>query len=102
MRAVSLKETEKRLKSDPVTRAKISAAKAELERTVALHELREGRVTQAELASVLGVSQRRVSAIESAQDIQVSTLRSYVETLGYHLELVARSDSGDQIPLHIG
>ena len=37
------------LEADPLTRARIETAKAQLEREVALRELREGRVTQSEL-----------------------------------------------------
>jgi transcriptional regulator with XRE-family HTH domain len=58
-------------------------------------------VTQADVAQVLGVSQRRVSAIENAHDVYLSTLRSYVETLGYTLEITAEK-AGERIPLRIG
>jgi len=98
---MSLKEVEKRLKANPVTRARIEAAKVELEREVALHELREGQVTQAELAGVLGISQRRVSAIEHSGDVRVSTLRSYLCNLGFDLELVAKNEEGDRIPIRL-
>lgn len=99
---MSMKETEKRLKANPRTRARIAAAKTALEREVGLHELREGRVTQAELAGVLGISQRRVSAIEHSTDVQVSTLRSYLGNLGYELELVAKDKTGERIPIKLG
>ena len=99
---MSFEETEKRLKGDPQARSQIEEAKAALEREVALHELRAGRVTQAELAGVLGVSQRRVSAIEHSSDVQVSTLRAYLEQLGFELELVARDPDGGRFPIRLG
>lgn len=101
---MSLKETERRLKANPETRARIEAAKAELEREVALHELRAGRVTQAELAYEMGVSQRRVSAIEHSEDVQISTLRTYLGHMGFDLELVAKSrrDANERIPIQLG
>jgi transcriptional regulator with XRE-family HTH domain len=99
---MSFKEIEAKLRANPATNNKIAAAKAALERSVALHELRGGNVSQAELASILGVSQRRVSAIENAKDIQITTLRSYVETLGYHLEIAATNADGEHILLDIG
>jgi transcriptional regulator with XRE-family HTH domain len=99
---MSLKETKKQLMSDPLAAARIKAEVAEAHRAVALADLRQGQVTQSELAGVLGVSQRRVSAIEHSTDIQISTLRAYLEKLGYTLELVARSEEGERIPLRVG
>jgi transcriptional regulator with XRE-family HTH domain len=99
---MSLKETKKRLMADPEAAARIRAGVVEAHRAVALADLREGHVTQSEVASVLGISQRRVSAIEHSNDVQISTLRSYLESLGYQLELVARSEEGERIPLQIG
>ena len=99
---MSLKATEKRLMAKKRTRAKIADARHQLEVDVALHELRAGRVTQAELAHVLGVSQRRVSAIEHSNDVQISTLRAYLDMLGYELELVARDPQGERISIRLG
>jgi transcriptional regulator len=99
---VGFKDTEAKLVSNPQTKARLNAAKANLHRAVALYELRSGKVTQTELANIIGVSQRRVSAIENAADIQISTLRSYVETLGYQLEIAATNADGEHILLDIG
>lgn len=58
-----------------------------------LAELRKMRkVTQAELARVLGVSQPALSATEKREDVQLSTLRDYIEGLGGHLEVSAVFD----------
>jgi transcriptional regulator with XRE-family HTH domain len=53
-------------------------------------------LTQADVASRMGTSQGRVSAIEHARPgvTELSTLASYVEALGGRLEIIA--DFGDQ------
>ena len=57
---------------------------------------------QTELAHVLGVSQRRVSAIEHSADIQISTLRAYLEKLGFGMEIAALTAAGERILLRLG
>jgi DNA-binding XRE family transcriptional regulator len=58
-----------------------------------LAELRAARrVTQVDLATALGRSQSTISAIESASDHRVSTLRNIVRSLGGHLEITAVFD----------
>jgi DNA-binding XRE family transcriptional regulator len=58
-----------------------------------LAELRKMRaVTQAELAHQLGVAQPSLSALERRGDVQLSTLRHYIEGLGGHLEVSAVFD----------
>ncbi len=57
---------------------------------VTLTDLRHARgVTQEELARAWEVSQENVSRVEREKDVYLSTLRSYVEALGGHLELTA-------------
>ncbi len=53
-------------------------------------------VTQTEVATRMGVTQGRVSAIEHAKPgaTELRTLAAYVEALGGHLEIIA--DFGDQ------
>ncbi|MFD4481522.1 XRE family transcriptional regulator [Streptomyces sp. NPDC058471] len=62
-------------------------------RSYRLAEVRKGRhITQAALANTLGVTQGRVSAIEtgSITRTEVETLADYVAALGGELEIVAR------------
>jgi len=99
---MGITETRKKLMADPAAATRILGYLDDNHKAVALADLREGRVTQAELAAVLGVSQRRVSAIEHSADVQVSTLSAYLEKLGYDLELCARSATGERIPLKLG
>jgi transcriptional regulator with XRE-family HTH domain len=55
-----------------------------------LEEIRKARrMTQAKLASALGVNQGEVSKIEHRADIYLSTLAGYVEALGGTLEIRA-------------
>lgn len=65
-------------------------------RAFKLAELRrEQELTQVSVASSMGVSTPRVSAIENGdvERVEVATLRSYVEALGGRLRVVA--DFGD-------
>lgn len=57
---------------------------------VTLAELREicGK-TQVQLSKAMKVSQSMVSQIESKANLRLSTLRNYVEALGYELEIFA-------------
>lgn len=47
------------------------------------------RLTQTEVAERMGISQRRVSAIENGADIQLSTLQRYLTALEMDLEVFA-------------
>lgn len=70
---------------------------------LALEKLRtRKKLTQAALAARMGLSQRRVSAIENtpADDLKLDTLRRYIESLGGQLELTAVLD-GDRISLPV-
>ena len=56
-----------------------------------LKALRQGRkVTQAELAEILGVRQASISKLENQNDMRLGTLRRYVEALGGELEIRVR------------
>jgi DNA-binding XRE family transcriptional regulator len=58
-----------------------------------LAELRKARhVTQAELAHELHITQPALSGLEHRDDMQLSTLRDYIEGLGGHLEISAVFD----------
>ena len=46
--------------------------------------------TQGDVAKVLGISQPAVSKLERQPDMKLSTMASYVEALGGHLEISAR------------
>jgi tellurite resistance protein len=56
----------------------------------AVRQLRQSRnITQIQLAAQLGITQGNVSRLEARSEIYLSTLRSYIEALGGHLEIAA-------------
>ena len=60
------------------------------QRVELLKHLREGRgLSQVELAELLGIRQPTVSKMERRGDVNVSTLRRFVEAMGGHLEVAA-------------
>lgn len=93
MRVRDFNELLKPIKADPERRADMARQRAEtLTEMVAynLAELRKIRdVTQNELAEALGVKQLAVSQAEHTGDVQLSTLRGYVEALGGRVEVTA-------------
>jgi DNA-binding XRE family transcriptional regulator len=80
---------------DPEHDAKVAVIRQAMEDAEKLAELRQhAGVTQVQLAERLGVTQGSVSELEHRRDLYVSTLRSYVEALGGHLEIAAVFDNG--------
>jgi len=58
-------------------------------------ELRKAlRVSQQELAALLGKSQGAVAQLEQRTDMKISTLRETIEALGGHLQLIAEFPAG--------
>ena len=91
----------------PERRARIEGIKAGMaaaEKAAAgLGELRIALgITQVELAGKLGMSQGNVSELERREDLFLSSLRSYVEGLGGHLELTAVFGDDERRTLAIG
>jgi transcriptional regulator with XRE-family HTH domain len=61
-----------------------------------LNQLREARnLTQANLATVLGVNQGSVSKMEKRTDMYVSTLRSFIQAMGGQLQIKAVFPEGE-------
>lgn len=84
------KELRDRIRSDPERRRRIEEISKAYDALLQLAALREARgFTQARLAGELGVSQPNVSKIEGKEDLQLSTLLSYVAALGGRLEMRA-------------
>jgi hypothetical protein len=52
-------------------------------------------------AELLGISQGNVSRLEGRSDVYLSTLRSYIEALGGHLEIAAVFDD-QRLPVNVG
>jgi DNA-binding Xre family transcriptional regulator len=78
---------------DPSWDEQVAERRRAMEDALALADLRRSRhVTQVQLAEELGISQGNVSRLESRSDVYLSTLRSYVQALGGHLEIAAVFD----------
>jgi predicted XRE-type DNA-binding protein len=82
-------------RADEISDERRAEIRAELEAEITAYRLAEirkdQRLTQTDVAHEMGVSQKRISEIESAElaRTEVSTIRRYVEALGGHLRLVA-------------
>ena len=73
---------------------------------IGLYELRRSlERSQTDLAAELGISQPAVSQLERGDDVKLSTLRSYLDSLGARLQILAIFDDGEAetaIPIRIG
>ncbi len=82
----SFREQRKAILKDPARRASVERQKALMLGAARLFELRKERgLSQTDLAERLGVTQKRISAIERAEDLNLSTLERYVTALGGRL-----------------
>ena len=86
-------------KLPPKRRARVHARADELiAEEMSLQDLRKAMDrTQVEIAKVLDVGQDTVSRYERRTDMLLSTLRSYVQSMGGELELVARFPNREPI-----
>jgi transcriptional regulator with XRE-family HTH domain len=83
-------------KMTPESHARAKALAREMMTEMLLSELRKSAgVTQEELASSLGIKQPTLSRMESQSDMQISTLRRVIESLGGELEIIAHLPEGD-------
>jgi predicted XRE-type DNA-binding protein len=93
LKTESWQEVRKRLEPDEGMVAEARTYHDALIRAYRLAEVRrELRLTQAEVARAMGVSQSRVSAIERGEvsRSEIDTLRAYVAALGGQVEVIAR------------
>jgi transcriptional regulator with XRE-family HTH domain len=78
---------------DPTFEEGVELLRRQREFVMGLQELRKGRkVTQKDLAEVLGMSQANVSRIEREDDILLSTLDKYAAALGGRVEIRVKFD----------
>ena len=105
MAARKFKELREPIEADPDRAKRIARHRAE---TIAeiidytLGELRRAReITQDELARLMATTQPNVSRIEKGTEMQLSTLRSYIEALGGRLEVSAIFDD-ERFPVTVG
>ena len=87
----SLAQVEREITADPKRRHQVKRHKAAMRAAMRLSEMRERTgASQAELADKLGVTQSRISSLERAEDLQLSTLSRYIEALGGELVVTAK------------
>ncbi|KAB5608284.1 helix-turn-helix domain-containing protein [Bifidobacterium jacchi] len=88
-----------------ISREEIDRAKERLLEEMRLYELKEARkaqdVTQKELAERMGVSQKRVSVLESGDvdRTEIRTLRRYLQAIGGSLQVNALMPDGRTLQL---
>lgn len=86
-----------------ITEQQMEAARARVREYVQAYELKEARaaakMTQAQLAKRMGVSQKRISVLESGDiaHIEVGTLRRYLESVGGNLQISATMPDGKRL-----
>ena len=85
----------------PERQARIERLTSELVEEVAtLRELRKKqKLTQADIAQLLGIKQENVSRLERRNNIHLSTLKDYIHALGGKLHLVV--EFPDREPIEI-
>lgn len=90
------KFSELRAGMSPESQARAKARIREMLEEMPLQELRQARgLSQKMLAEVLHVRQPAIAKLEKRTDMYISTLRSHIEAMGGHLEVVARFPDGE-------
>lgn len=85
-----------RRKHSPEVEERILQSVKDAARVMRLYQLREARkLTQVNLAHVLGVNQGSVSKMEKRTDMYVSTLRSFIQAMGGQLQIKAIFPEGE-------
>ena len=80
----------------PERRRRVDAKKAELAAEMPLRESRRAMaLTQQNLADRLQVNQPAVAKMEQRTDMYISSLRSYIESIGGQLRIVASFPTGE-------
>lgn len=101
----NFKELSDPIKADPTRAERIARERAATIAEIVEHtlgELRRARkVTQDELAHLLATTQPNVSRIERGGEMELSTLRGYIEALGGRLEISAVFDD-ERFPVAVG
>lgn len=88
---------------DPARRARIEAEADRLHSEYStLQDLRKAkRLTQVQIAEILGIRQATVAKYERQSDLLISTLSSYVEAMGGKLNLVVQFPGKEPVKLDL-
>ena len=85
------KFTQLRIAMSPESQERAAVKTEEMLQEMALAELRRARrLSQAELANILGIRQPSVADMEKRTDMYISTLRNLIEGMGGELDIIAR------------
>lgn len=93
------------MQDNGITREEVDEAKGKLLEEARLYRLKEARkarnMTQKQLAKTLGVSQKRVSVLETGDiaRVKVDTLKRYLAGIGGTLHVTASMPDGRDITL---
>ena len=80
----------------PERRKRVDDIKRELKAEMPLYELRRAlAMTQKDMAEKLSVNQPAISKLEHREDVDLSSLRSYIEAVGGKLKIVAEFPEGE-------
>ncbi|EFE06382.1 MULTISPECIES: helix-turn-helix domain-containing protein [Citrobacter] len=90
-------------KQSPESQERIAEKVEVLRQAVALNMLREElNLSQAELASAMGVKQPTIAKMEQADnDPRLSTLKRYVAALGGELSIDVKLPTGKRVAFHL-
>jgi DNA-binding Xre family transcriptional regulator len=104
MNRVKLATLADQVRARPGAEERLAAKRVETLEEIRLYEIRHTEaVSQAELAGRLDITQGAISKLEHAEDVRISTLRSYLDALGARLELSAVFDDDSRsVPIRIG
>ncbi len=102
----SYRELHDRVTARPGAAERLAALRQDTLAEIGLYELRRSlERSQTDLAAELGISQPAVSQLERGEDVKLSTLRSYLDSLGARLQVFAVFDDGEgetAIPIRVG
>lgn len=100
------KDLHDRVAARPGAAERLAALCQETLAEIGLYELRRSlERSQTDLAAELGISQPAVSQLERGEDVKLSTLRTYLDSLGARLQVFAIFDDSEEetaIPIRIG
>ena len=90
-------------KQSPESQERIAEKVEVLRQVIALNMLREElNLSQAELASAMGVKQPTIAKMEQAEnDPRLSTLKRYVTALGGELSIDVKLPTGKRVAFHL-
>lgn len=85
---------------DSESQSIVKAKAADILTAIHLAELRKKRgFTQAQVATAMHIKQPTVAQMEKRADVQLSTLRQYLQILGGDLEICAKFPDGSRVQL---